>query len=299
MARRWKYRNILRHISSLELIQPDNDNRLTDEDFYLDLSANRGTSLFLGQYSRRGSMFVLERLGLFSYMAELGLDNPAVHIDTSQPFRHLFRLMHADENRELLITEAVMREGTFKFSRGKDRQKSKEIFSILALEWLLMQNPLGTFTYRRPQLPSQEYPGLGLAREAFEIFYWLARRRKVDGVLIIPDSLHTAIIYSREFLFPDPQYQAMILQVRQTLLRRRNLAQVSWACQEQKITNVVYGSTFKWEPSEMLLPVSKRLHDYFYSRRYRRNVTRQRDKYRFEIERGYQKQFTPDWRGAP
>jgi hypothetical protein len=298
MVQRRKFRNILSHISSFELIQPDNDNQMTNKELYLDLTASRGTSLFLGQYSSKGILFILQGLGILSRLEKFGLDSISVEISTSQPFKHLLRLTHHWQEKKLVIAELAVREGTFGLDDSSGKEEKQLSYSILMVEWLLIQNPLGHFSRAKPQLPGQQFPGLGMAGEVCEILYWMARRRNSDGVMIVPDSLHAAVIYSVEFRFADPRTAAMLKRIQKQLIRRRGLAQTAWACQEGRIINTVLGETFVWRPAEMIIPASRRMRDFFHSKQYKTKFRRHLADYDFETEQGFQKNFSPEWKAV-
>ena len=164
------------------------------------------------------------------------------------------------------------------------------------IEWILLQNPLDKFSRNKPQLPGQEYPGLSMSSETFEIFYWIGRRTRADGILVVPNFLHSAYIYSRDFFFVNPLYQAIGQSIRQNLIRSEGLAQVAWAGHERKIYNRKNNSFLIWEPSEMILPVSRSMNDYFFSPYYRSLVSKFQSDYDFVIEKGYRKQFSKEWK---
>ncbi|MEE9165871.1 MAG: hypothetical protein V3U24_00195 [Candidatus Neomarinimicrobiota bacterium] len=269
-----------------------------DVDLFTNLAHGRGTFLFLGQYSGRGILSALDKLGILAQLRQRGLYNISVEVDTSRPFQHLLRFFHTETGEEHLICEVVVRRAFFSLPEGIRLGKSTKPYDILIVEWLLLQNPLGKFTKDRPQLPGQEFPGLGLSSETFEILYWISRRLKTDGVLIVPNYLHSAIMYSREFLFVDPHGEAMLKKIKRGLLKTTDLTQVTWACHEEKILEQGKNRYLKWQPSEMILPVSKTMNDYFYSMYYRSQISMHMSDFDFSVEKGYEKRFTSQWLAA-
>jgi hypothetical protein len=295
MKRRRRYRNIVSHITTLELIQSDDSGLLMNGDLFSDLTGGRGTDLFLGQYSKKGIMFALEKLGLLARVKRKGLDNLSVFMDTSRPFQHLFRLHHNEDGKHHLVAELVMRRGTF--TPPEIKSTTGNSWDILVVEWLMLQNPLASFSSRSPQLPHQNCPGLGLAQEALEIFFWMGRRARCDGVLIIPNSVASAMIYSGEFAFADPCRQGMMKSI-QKLCKQHSLAQVAWAWKEGKIVGKKEGKMDKWIPAEMLLPTSRSTKKYFRSRSYRGRVKKKEPVTKLQIEPGYKKRFTSHWQAC-
>ena len=296
MKRKRKYRNIISRITTLQLALPDEVSDLTDIDLFIDLTQGRGTTLFLGQYSKRGILFIFEKLGILTQLKKMGLTNISVEIDTSRSFRHLVRLIHTEQRQKLLISEVVIRRASFFLPEEIKHLMEKKQFDILMIEWILLQNPLDKFSRNKPQLPGQEYPGLSMSSETFEIFYWIGRRTRADGILVVPNFLHSAYIYSRDFFFVNPLYQAIGQSIRQNLIRSEGLAQVAWAGHERKIYNRKNNSFLIWEPSEMILPVSRSMNDYFFSTYYRSLVSKFQNDYDFVIEKGYKKQFSKEWK---
>lgn len=117
MKPRRKYRDIVKHISTLQLTQPDDVEEMTDEDLFRDLTQPRGSSLFLGTYSSRGILYALKKLGILDQFKARGLDNISVETDTSKPFRHRLRLYHREPGRDFLLVEAVLKRGGVFLSR--------------------------------------------------------------------------------------------------------------------------------------------------------------------------------------
>jgi len=298
VRRKRKYRNIISRITTLQLAQPDEINDFTDVDIFTDLTQGRGTSLFLGQYSKRGILFILGKLGILYLLKKKGLTNISVEIDTSRPFQHLLRLIHTIRNQKYLISEIVMRRATFSLPEEIKGLMEKKLYDILIIEWILLQNPIDLFSRQRPQLPGQQYPGLNMTSEAFEILYWIGRRTRGDGVLVVPNYLHSAHIYTRDFFFVNPRYQALITAIQQNLLKQKRLDQVAWAGDEEKIFNRKNNSYLKWKPSEMILPVSRSMNDYFYSTYYRSQVSKFQNDFDFVLDKDYKKHFTKDWRAG-
>lgn len=292
-----KYRNIVKHLSPLILQAPESVN-LTAEDIFDDLSQSRGTDQFLGLYSRRGIELVLEKMGLFKKLQERQLPNATVQINTSDPFKHLFRIIHPLEDKRFLSCELVVRQGNFNgYPKVNLPNPTAPPSNMLVVEWLLLQNPRKTFTRKKPQLPGQDYPGLGLSHLAFELLYWTARRLKLDGVILVPNFLHTGMFYSRQLQFFNPQHQGILQAINKYLKTGVRLDQLSWGCAEGQLINLRKQEVFEWKPSPMVMPVTRNWKDYFHSQMYLRQVKNIERENQFQLNTGYEKKYNNDWIG--
>ena len=164
-----KYRNLVKHIRRDLAFQDSESLSLTQEDLFNDLTTSRGTSRFLGVFSTRGIEFTLGRFGYFDHLKQVGLPKPIINLDTSDSFKHRVQINHRIGEELLISGEIVMRRSTFKSPPMGDKKYPPA--DLLVIEWFLLQNPLKIFARRRPQLPGQDYPGLGISNIIFEIFY--------------------------------------------------------------------------------------------------------------------------------
>lgn len=99
-----------------------------------------------------------------------------------------------------------------------------------------------------------------------------------------------------EIMQPDEAGDLTRINLIKDLLKEKNFAQVAWAAHEGKIVDRKKKDYLKWEPSGIILPVSKSMNDYFYSTFYRSSVSEYRSEFDFVMEEGYEKQFTNQWR---
>lgn len=292
-----KYRHIARHLSPILLTGGDSA-AISEADLFNDLTSSRGTERFLGSFSKLGIQYGLKQFGVYQALANAGLKNPLLHLDTSDSYKHLLRLAHRIDDDNYLSGEMVARKGKFNFPRLPGLPATPGRLDLIIIEWLLLQHPLKEFSRFRPQLPGQEHPGLGIGQLIYETLYWTARRSRADGVLVIPNYLHTGLFYGRQFLFIDPVRQGLLQYIEKELLRKHRLDQVTWACSEGQLVDVAGGTVFQWEPAPMLLPVSLELKDYFSSPEYTRRVHRQRYQYQLELRKDYRKRFNGQWKAV-
>jgi len=212
-----KYQNLAKHLQRDLVFYESDSLSISQEELFNDLTTSRGTSRFLGVFSKRGIEFTLGKFGYFDHLKQVSLTEPIVYLDTSDSFKHRVQINHRIDDKLLLSGEIVMRRSTFK-TPPIDELKYPPA-DLLVIEWFLLQNPLKKFTRRRPQLPGQDYPGLGISDIIFEIFYWMAKRIRADGVVLVPNYLHTGIFYGRRFMFINPINQGTLF----ALDKRRNV----------------------------------------------------------------------------
>ena len=291
-----KFRNIARHISPLLLTQDNNQSVLSDSDIYNDLSSSRGTERFLGLFSKLGIQFALKKFGVFDVLKNSGLQQPEIVLDTKDSYRHKLQIIHRNDDKTLLSGELVAQRGIFAHPVLPGIKPEKNQLDLILVEWLLLQQPEKSFSRYRPQLPGQEHPGLGIGQLVYETLYWAARRDGADGVLIIPNYLHTGLFYGRQFLFTDPALEGLIYYIEKYLLRKYKLDQLTWACSEGQLIEKRSGEIFEWQPAPMLMPVSPILKDYFSSPEYSRLVQESRQEYRLFINHDYQKKYDHQWK---
>lgn len=289
-----KYRNLVKHIQRDLLFQESESLSLTQEDLFNDLTTSRGTSRFLGVFSIRGIEFILRKFGYFRNLKHVGLSEPKISLDTSDSYKHRIQVNHQIGEKLCLSGELVMQRSTFN-NPSLDEKKNPPA-DLLVIEWFLLQNPLKKFSRRRPQLPGQEYPGLGISNLIFEIFYWLAKRLNTDGIVIVPNYLHTGIFYGRRFMFINPGKQGTLAAIDKIQTIKYSLNQLSWACAEGQLINRKTNSVFLWKPAPMILPVSKLAREYFGSKIYIDKVNSVQNNLDLKINRGYKKQFNSNWK---
>src|SRR5205807_924723 len=78
---------------------------------------------------------------------------------------------------------------------------------LLYVHWLALRNPRARFSDERPQLPGQDVPGLGLAREMAELLSRMAARLGLEGVAFRPSPYHLAVRGREVMRFVDPARQ--------------------------------------------------------------------------------------------
>ncbi len=264
-----KYNRIARGISPIDLTSNFSQEDLSWDDFFTDRSSSNTTQLFLGKYSKDGIKFIMDRFGLARQARHLGIRHPSVEIDTTDPYRHRLIIYNGRErDRDHIIMEFVAR---YQHLTPKDIDVENEYtnqLKVLMVEWLLLQNPKSKFTHRRPRLPGQIHPGLGLGDQLFALFTIMGRHLKVDGIINVPEYYHTGLLFSKRFVFLSPFVQAQVLQVAQDLWKKYRLAVIAWASATGSIKNQETGEILSWQPRRQIIPIRSQLRQYFKSEDY-------------------------------
>jgi hypothetical protein len=196
-----------------------------------------GTRLLLGFYTASGLEQGLHRIGLLENMRRLGYRDFRVAIDSTGLGDRLRVFAHA-AGQEHLLVEAILE---------KRRIRGVE---ILFIHWLSLRNPIARFSDRRPQLPGQEVPGLGLAREAGTLLARMSIRLGLLGVAFRPSHYHLAYTARHDFEFVDPgrqgRFEAMVRD-----LAAMPLLDATHAVAEGRVR--LNGNPYLWEADEMAI----------------------------------------------
>ncbi len=171
---------ISRTIASSDL---GDDPIITEADVFGTLGGARrdGPHRLLNFYTPEGLEYALERYGLLPLIRRLGFSHLHVVID---------RIGAYDRARLLGLDSASGQEGTLIELEVERRRLGEGTF--LFINWLSLRNPRAAFSALRPQLPGQEVPGLGLAREMTQLLGLMAKRLVLDGVAFRPSWYHMA-----------------------------------------------------------------------------------------------------------
>jgi len=192
--------------------------------------------LLLGFYTASGLELAMHRYGVFQHLARLGYQDFRVAFDMGGAGERL-RLTGRAEGQTHLLVEAVL-------------EKRRCLGApVLYIHWLSLRNPRAQFSERRPRLPGQEVPGLGLARESGTMLALMALRLGLAGVVFRPAHFHSAYSARHHFAFVDPGRQGRW----EALLRdlgHRPLLEVTTAVSEGRV--LMNGQPYTWEADEMV-----------------------------------------------
>ncbi len=187
-------------------------------------------------YTAEGIEYALFRYGLSDHVRRLGYGAPRVVIDRTSVGDRM-RVYAEGGGAEHLIAELVV-----------EKQEAENV-SVLYIHWLTLRHGMATFGSERPQLPGQEKPGLGLAREAGEMLLRMAERLGLKGVMLRPAWYHIAYAMRADFRFVDPARQGRF----EALIR--DLAGIPLREATQLVAQELVemdGQTYLWEPEPMV-----------------------------------------------
>ena len=215
---------------------------------------------FLGFFSRHGVELMLEKFGILDRLRMCGFAHPTVDVDLSHPLGQTIRIYGGLDRSELLMELRVHR--TTRQLKGLD---------LLAVEWLLLQNPRVHFGPYRQPLPGQTYPGLGMLKEVLGWLTVVCEKLELDGLSHSPSSYHVATQSRRMVRFVHPEHEARFRAYRRAL-EGLPLAEASRAVDEGRVIDVATGEPVLWEGFPVVMPVSKRLEDMVFGDAYEAQV---------------------------
>ncbi|HNS99772.1 MAG TPA: universal stress protein [Polyangiaceae bacterium] len=268
------FRKVYSSLSVASLRAPDEDPAEA-----AGLFRHHGTEYYLGYYTRSGFVHVLEQYGIFGLLRDRGYD-PKVSFDLSDPFEHVLRIHDAGiEDRDHLLIEVALRPSVIELPG----QNPPQHFDVLLVLWLCLQDPRGSFSLRKPPMPDQSYPGLGLAREMMELLVLMAERLGKRALVNRPMNLHNARYYHHKFHFLDPRMEGRLAAILRDT-EDTSLADASWAMQLGCVVDTHSGEPFRWEGKEQVFPMCDELRAYFDDIEYRRQVWATAREKHYEID---------------
>jgi len=209
---------------------------LTEEDLFGVLG---GTSSklgrFIGFYTAEGLEYGLYQYGVLDHLRRLGYGRFRVELRRGDPGERVLLFGWAAGEEHLLV-ELVLERIVI------EDQK------MLFIHWLTLRNPAARFSSDRPQLPGQETPGLGIAREMVELIRSMARRLGMAGLAYRPAWFHTAYAARYHLRFVDAARQGRF----QALIRDLShlpLLEATVAVAEGHVR--LNGEVYTWEPDLM------------------------------------------------
>jgi acetoin utilization deacetylase AcuC-like enzyme len=222
-----------------ESLGNDAANFMTDADVAEALGMHRqGPPKLLGYYTAEGLEYALERYRVLPILRRLGFQNLRIVFDRVSPYeRARLRGVDATTGKEQVLIELEV-----------DRRRLGT-GTFLFVNWLSLRNPRAHFSNLRPQLPGQEVPGLGLAREMSQLLTLMAKRLALDGVAFRPSWFHMAWAARHDARFVDParqgRFEALVRDLKEVplLVSTRALAEG---------TVKLNGEPYRWEPDEMV-----------------------------------------------
>ncbi|UCC40296.1 MAG: hypothetical protein JSV96_02240, partial [Candidatus Aminicenantes bacterium] len=154
-----------------------------EEELFSTLAEKRGTSLFLGKYTMNQVTAVLAKKNFFKEAQKRKLWPLDFDLDSSEfPLQRL-QIFYKEKKPEKMVVDLKIKEGTFYPQKKIASFFPTSEHKFLILDWLTLQNPLLDFSLEKSPLPGQKHPAINLGNKLFDIFVYLARLSRKDGVL--------------------------------------------------------------------------------------------------------------------
>ena len=236
--------------ATLRGLEADDDGlpfTLTEEDLAGLVPGLTPAPRFLGYFTRHAVELFLERAGVLAQLRARGFRSLRVELDSREGVGQTLRVV-ADDPPEAVLVEV----------RADRSRRAVPGMDVVALEWLLLQNPRGGFSPSRPRLPGQQHPGLGLLRDIMGWLVVVCETHGLDGIFFTAAHYHIAV-QSRRLVRPlDPADEAR-LDAYAGALAGLGLAEATAAVAAGRVVDESTGEPAEWRPVSTVLPVSERL----------------------------------------
>jgi len=280
-----KYWQIAKRLSTAQLQREDDDSDIINEAdlFNIDIG-KRGRNCFLGYYSLEGLKLVFEKYGVIDDLKKIGFNKIIYDLDTADPYLHRLTLYNQHKTPRDMLVEIVLKKQSIIIDMPFENALNGKSFETLAIEWMGMQNPYSQFTRKRPQLPGQKYPGLGLASKAVELLMIMCWRLNLAGLINTPDHYHNAYVYSRIFFYLNPLYQARLSALVRDL-KKYPLDMIAWAIEWGAVYDQVQNKPLEWFVGKQIVPFNEQLKKLFNSKEYKQYVKENMSKLKYTLDK--------------
>jgi len=251
-------------------------------EIFSEAAEKRGTTLFLGKYTLSEVFAVLAKKSFFKEARKRNLWPLVFEMDSSAFPLQRIQVFLREKKPDNLIVDLKIKEGVF-----VPRDRPVPGFALretksLIVEWLTLQNPAAEFSEKRGSLPGQRHPGLGIGKKVMDLFIFLAKLTRKDGILAFPAFYHNAVLFSRYFHFYSPEKEGEVQSIRRTF-SHMPIKQLAWAVHLNCLRTAA-GAVYEWKAEEQLFPLAKELREYFDSRAYKEVVKQSLKKHLFTID---------------
>lgn len=253
-----------------------------EREIFSDLAVKKGSSLFLGRYSMKEVLAVLDKRSFFKEARKRFLWPLAFELDSSEYPLQRLQIFLREAKPENTIVDIKLKEAEFVPKGALEGLPPMPPQKALAFEWLTLQNPVQKFSEHFTPLPGQALPGLSLGPKVLHLFMYVGRVARKDCLLAYPAYFHNALLFSRYFRFWNPGKEGEVLAIR-SLFSHSPLKQLAWVVHLNCLKGAD-GTPYEWTAEEQVLPLSRALKAYFDSREYRDAVKTARKNQVFTVD---------------
>jgi len=280
-----RYARIAQTLSRVDLMRTSMDDDFAPDDLQL-VDKDTGRR-FLDFYGDEGLRLGLERYGLFAALQDKGYhDFDLVTRASAERHTLLIYGRPGDGAERVRLLELLVRREHMVPDPAPGLPRLGTGYEALTVDWLVLSHPLGSFSPRRPRLPGQDTPGLGVAEMVLTLLERVVERLDLDVLVGVPEHFHNAELYVRGMPYFDPWYLGQLRALEGALMVEEglSLAQASWAIEWGHVRNRD-GTRFRWKGHPMLWPRHADLESYFAADAYRSEARRSADAHRMSLDR--------------
>ncbi|TVR04796.1 MAG: hypothetical protein EA398_01080 [Deltaproteobacteria bacterium] len=284
-----RFREVARTLRSVELTRHSMADAF--DAALLDIApTTAGSRRFLDFYGDEGILVALDRYGILDALRRRGYDHFRLEIDPDE-HRHtlLVHARHIGGQDHVRLVELVVRRDTLVPGPGAPEENERapyEPVEVLTIDWLCLQNPVAAFTERRPRLPGQTAPGLGIGEQVLELLHRVVVRLRLGGLLTVAEYFHNAVLYARELPYVDPESMGELEALSRLLLEEQGLSltQATWAVEWGLVS--CNGEPFTWRGEAQVGARDRALRAWLESRRYERLAAQAAIDTQFDLDTG-------------
>lgn len=224
------------------------DWNLSEDDLLPALQGPHRPRRLLGAFTARQVELTLERAGLLERLRQLGYRLPSVVLDLDHAAGETVQVF-GDPDLGELLAEVRLRIDRHTVTGA----------ALLRIEWLLLQHPRQPFTPRKPRLPGQEHPGLGMLRDTIAMLVVAGERLQLDGVLWVPAHFSAAAQGRAAGRFVEAADEGLFRALERLLAGIPLHAAATLVAGGWIADAAAGGAPFAWPPMPMVVPVGERL----------------------------------------
>jgi hypothetical protein len=256
--------------------------QIRESDVLSQLVDDKGSSLFLGKYSMNEVIAVLRKRNFLKDARKRGLWPLAFDLDTSEFPLQRFQIFYGDKAPQNMIVDLKIREGRFRIKDEFALKYLSSEYDFLILEWLTLQNPLQEFSQERTPLPGQNHPGLNLGKKVLDIFVYLARLNRKDGLLACPAYFHNALLFMRQLKFINPEKEGEVHAIRKSF-PDVSFKDLAWIV-HLNCLRWEDGKIYEWKAEKQVYSLNKTIKKYFDDKAYKERVKNTQKNLSFTID---------------